>query len=76
MLIVYVFHLNSVILFFQLKKVRLRDVIFPELWLGVVPSTEGDFMSNRITNCLIDMKAFSTKYAKFKLQCVQCVVIQ
>lgn len=37
---------------------RFRDVIFPELWLRVVPSTEGDLMSNEITNCLIDMKAF------------------
>lgn len=62
--------------FFLLKKVRLRDIIFPELWLGVVPSIEGDLMSNRIFNCLIDMKAFSIKCAKFKLQCVQCVVIQ
>lgn len=73
---VCVFHLTQCYFLFHLRKVRLRGLIFPELWLGVVPIIEGDLMSSRIFNCLIDMKALSIKCAKFKLQCVQCVAIQ
>lgn len=57
-----------------MKKIRLRDVIFPEF--GVVSSIESVLGSKGIINYIIDMKAFSIKSAEFKLQCVQCVVRQ